>query len=336
MKAHTSASIFLSLFVVAASFANAVAESDADHGRRNAVEQLAFDVLLRGSRTEQVVKREGPISILATDKCGQHRELINEAVAEINEAFGYGKLSLRWRDEVRMPKDDEIVLLLGSVSDGRLLIERAGVSSPGSFRSGSYRYWYKSHTYQNMTKGLVAIDDSLPSEDISMLARKYLLSVLGFRGSSSNLRGDESFFSSNHSLGGTRRGGGSTKSRMLTEVDSALLRFSDRWIAPSETWNRIRKTFDSRWSESLESFQTPGRGELKEKLPDETRGKVMDTPSYNKQAESSPDPKLPTKREAVLACDLVVSMGSVKDSVASIRLPKGSTGRIVGSATICL
>ncbi len=38
---------------------------------------------------------------------------------------------------------------------------------------------------------------------------------------------------------------------------------------------------------------------------------------------------MPTKREAVLACDVVVSMGNGKDATASLRLPKGSKGRIV-------
>lgn len=329
MNIRILASVVLKCFCIVSSVAEASAPSDASPASRESVEQLAFEVLLKDDKTEQVVKRDGPISVLATDKCGQHKELVEEAVADINEAFGYGKLALRWRDEVRTPKDDEIVFLLGSVSDGRLLIERAGVSSPGSFRSGSYRYWYKSHIYQSMTKGLIAIDDSLPSEDLRILTRKYLLSVLGFRGNSRNLRADESFFSSDHALGGRRRVGDSIERQMFTEVDSAMLRFSDRWLAPSMTWNRIRKTFDSRWSESVESFRNPRPTELKDRHFDEPQGRVTNTSSYNKQAESSPESRLPTKREAVLACDLVVSMESAQDETASVRLPKGSRGRIV-------
>jgi hypothetical protein len=326
MKLHAIAGFSLSFSVIFAnlvSFANAQAGSEAREVGRGVVEQLAFDVLLKGEKTEQVVKREGPISLLVTDRSGKHRRSVEEAVADINEAFGYGKLALQWRDQVRTPKDDEIVFLLGSVSDGRQLIERAGVSSPGSFRSGSFRYWYKSHSHQSLTKGLVAIDDSLPDEDISLLARKYLLAVLGFRGSARNLRENESFFSP------TRRSGYSKERKTLTEADSLMLRFADRWIAPSMTWNKIRKILDSKWSDSLESFRTPTLGELRNRASDEALEEVTSNPSHTKQAVALSYSAMPTKREAVLACDVVVSMGNGKDATASLRLPKGSKGRIV-------
>jgi hypothetical protein len=329
VKAHISASLILSFCLVAASLGSSFLKSNAGQISRDVIEQLAFDVLLRGDKSERVVKRDGPIGVIATDKSGGHIQLVEDAVADINEAFGYGKIALRWTDEISTPKDDEIVFLLGSVSDGRGLIERAGVSSPGSFRSGSYRYWYKSHTYQSLTKGLVAIDASLPPEDISLLSRRYLLSVLGFRGSSRNLRDNESFFSPDYSGKRAQKDEDHKERKMLTETDSAMLKFADRWVAASMTWNKVRRVFDSRWSEAVESFLTPGSGELQNHGFDEAPGKIATSPTHTKQAESPSYPESPMKRDGVLACDVIVSLGNEKNATASVRLPKGSKGRIV-------
>jgi len=102
----------------------------------------ALAVILGGNKSEIVDKRVGPIRAIATSQDDSSRELVSQAVGEINDAFGYGKIALSWSDSARL-EDDAITIYIGSKRNGRQLIERFGVSSPRAFGSSTYYYWWE-------------------------------------------------------------------------------------------------------------------------------------------------------------------------------------------------
>lgn len=99
----------------------------------------ALAVVLNGDQTEIVDKRIGPIRAIATSHDESSRDLVNKAVGDVNDAFGYGKVALSWSDHASI-EDDAITIYIGPKRIGRQLIERFGVSSPRAFGSSTYYY----------------------------------------------------------------------------------------------------------------------------------------------------------------------------------------------------
>lgn len=242
------AAIFLCLAFASQAIADA-ATGDGEDAR-----EWATGAFLNGNKSELVDKRVGPIRLISTDESGKSTDLVSEAVAELNDAFGYGKLALS-ESEKAIPEDDAIVLYIGSKSAGRRLIERFGVSSPRAFRGGAYYYWYDDREKREIKRGVVALDEALPEADLARQLRRYLLGTLGYTGSTGY---GEGILSEQRRSGSPRE---PRPTKMLSEFDGVMLKFCDNHVPPAAKWWEIENIVQEKWPDFSAAYRNPAPGD---------------------------------------------------------------------------
>lgn len=207
--------------------------------------QIAMQMLALGKKTDTPDKRVGPVRVMVTCKSDHEYKLATEAVAEINDAFGYGKLALTREEKTRI-EDDAFTLYIGSVSESRKLIEDFGVSSPRAFGNGRSYYWWDKNQRQHIRSGIIALDEDARPTVMATELRRLILAALGYPGVKVSLQP-----SAKKSLEEANT------SKLLSEIQSAVVRFCDKHIPPAMKHWEIRKTFDREWPDFSAAFWNP-------------------------------------------------------------------------------
>lgn len=207
--------------------------------------QTAMEMLTYGVKSDVPDKRVGPVRILLTSGSKDEQKVATQAVAEINDAFGYGKLALSNEEKARR-EDNAISIYIGSKSKGRQLVEDFGVSSPRAFRGSVYYYWWEEHKPHHIWSGIIAIDDKISPHVMAVDLRRLVLASLGYPGvkvaaqTKAGTAADSEIFP-----------------KFLSEIDVALLRFCEKHIPPAAKAWEIRKVFEREWPDFSTAFWNP-------------------------------------------------------------------------------
>lgn len=205
----------------------------------------ALAVILRGDKTEIVDKRVGPIRAIATTHGDSSRELVSQAVSEINDAFGYGKIALSWSDSTDL-QDDAITIYIGPKTNGRQLVERFGVSSPRAFRSSIYYYWWEDGRRNHIRRCLIALDHTSPKDQQSEELRYLLLACMGFKSPWSAKQ-----------LQRTPRSSDTAQDPVFSKFDTAIIRFFDKHVDPGAKAWEMQKVFRNQWPDFSAAYYNP-------------------------------------------------------------------------------
>ena len=206
-----------------------------------------MEVLTFGKKSQVPDKLVGPVRVLLTCGSEDEHKLALEAVAEINDAFGYGKLALSEEEQARV-EDGAITVYIGSKSKGRQLVEDFGVSSPRAFRDGVYYYWWDQYRSHHIRSGIIALDKNAAPDAMAADLRRLILASIGYPGI--QVATQKKAVASPSAV---------LSEKFLSEADSALVRFCDKHISPgAEAWE-IRKTFDREWPDFSAAFWNPSK-----------------------------------------------------------------------------
>ncbi len=235
-------SLFAHHSLSARSAADAVPSSDRAYN-------YALAVVLGGDRTEIVDKRIGPIRAIATCHDETSRDLVNKAVGDVNDAFGYGKIALSWSDSASI-EDDAITIYIGPKRIGRQLIERFGVSSPRTFGSSTYYYWWERERPNHIRRCLIAVDNLSTQERQSEDLRYLLLACMGFKSPWSAKQLQRNSNSSD-----------SAPEPAFSKFDAAIIRFFDKHVDPGARDWEMRRVFKNKWPDFSAAYYNPPKNE---------------------------------------------------------------------------
>ncbi len=205
----------------------------------------ALGVTLGGKKSETIDKRVGPVRAIVTCSDADSSKLVQDAVAAINDAFGYGKIALSESEETEL-KDDAISIFIGSKSQGRQLVERFGVSSPRTFGSGVYYYWWDDRQRNHIRRCLIAIDVTSPSERKAQDLRYLLMACMGFT--------TPWLSSQSHPEG---RGQESHQTSLFSDLGIAVVRFFDKHVDPGMRAHEMRRAFKVEWPDFSSAYWNP-------------------------------------------------------------------------------
>lgn len=209
----------------------------------------ALAVVLKGDQTEIVDKRVGPIRAIATCHDEASRDLVNKAVGDVNDAFGYGKIALSWSDRASI-EDDAITVYIGPKRIGRQLIERFGVSSPRSFGSSTYYYWWEKNRPNHVRRCLIAVDHLSSKERQLEDLRYLLLACMGFKSPWSAKQ-----------LQRTRGSSDAAQEPVFSKFDAAIIRFFDKHVDPGAKSWEMRRVFKNKWPDFSAAYYNPPKDE---------------------------------------------------------------------------
>jgi hypothetical protein len=217
----------------------AVAVPSAEEAYRHALE-----VVLGGNKTAIVDKRVGPIRALLTAPDDETRRLVQQAVAEINDAYGYGKIALAESDRVRL-EDDALTIFVGSKSDGRKLVEDFGVSSPRAFGGGVYYYWWDDGRNNHIRRCLIAIDEASLRHGSTQDLRHLIAASMGL----------QSPWSASHARASSPAD--AAGQQIFSELDVAIIRFFDKHVPPGAKAWEMRNIFKREWPDFSSAYWNP-------------------------------------------------------------------------------
>lgn len=209
----------------------------------------ALAVVLQGNQTEIVDKRIGPIRAIATCHDEASRDLVNKAVGDVNDAFGYGKIALSWSDRASI-EDDAITVYIGPKRIGRQLIERFGVSSPRTFGSSTYYYWWEEDRPNHVRRCLIAVDHLSTKERQLEDLRYLLLACMGFKSPWSAKQ-----------LQQRRSSSDAAQEPAFSKFDAAIIRFFDKHVDPGAKAWEMRRVFKNKWPDFSAAYYNPPKDE---------------------------------------------------------------------------
>jgi hypothetical protein len=242
-----SSRIFAANILLGCAFAANSLGQQADKGEIPAETAFnyALDVVLDGKKSEIVDKRVGPIGAFLTCSDETSREIVHQAVGQINDLFGYGKIAISESEQARID-DDAITLFVGSKSDGRKLVERFGVSSPRAFRGATYYYWWDQARRNHIGRCMIAIDEASSPEIQAENLYYLLMACMGFQS-------PWSAKSHQQSMGGAR----GAQTGGYADLHKATVRFFDKHIPPGSTAHDMRRIFKREWPDFSAAFRQP-------------------------------------------------------------------------------
>jgi len=205
----------------------------------------ALAIVLDGRKTGIVDKLVGPVRAILVCRDAELRKLAHQAVAEVNDAFGYGKIAVQDTENTRL-EDDSITILIGSKRESRQLVKDFGVSSPRAFRGATYYYWWDPRRRNHIRRGVIAIDKTASQEELSDDLKHLLLACMGV----------ESPWDAHLNHPGSR-GQKTEESSIFSEFSVAVLRFFDKHVEPGATAHDMRNTFKREWPDFSSAYWNP-------------------------------------------------------------------------------
>ena len=215
---------------------------------------FAFTHFLSGKKTTIVDKRVGPIRAIATAQDDSLHESVSQAVGEINDAFGYGKIALSWSDKVRM-ESDSLTIFIGSKRQCRQLIEDFGVSSPRGFGYSTYYYWWDGTNRHHIERAIIAINDAIPKARLSEELRYLLLACMGFP----NFRSAREYrhFMSEREHQRQPTSMDADLEPAFSDSETAIIRFWDKHVHPKSKEWEVKKIFQNEWPDFSAAYCNP-------------------------------------------------------------------------------
>jgi hypothetical protein len=234
-----AAKLLLSLAVACVSLKDLEAQQTAPAAPSyEAAYNYALEVVL-------VDKLVGPTRAILVCRDEGLRNLAHQAVAEINDAFGYGKIALQDAESARL-EDDSITIFIGSKRKGRQLIEDFGVSSPRAFRGAVYYYWWDRQRRHHIRRGVIVIDETSSQQEFSEDLKYLLLACMGVR---------SPWVADLHHP--RVRGQKPAEGSIFSDFSVAVVRFFDKHVPPgARAWD-MRKAFESEWPDFSSAYWNP-------------------------------------------------------------------------------
>lgn len=205
----------------------------------------ALEIVLGGKQTEIVDKLVGPVRAILVCRDAELRNLAHQAVAEINAAFGYGKIAVQDAESARL-EDDSITIFIGSKSDGRQLVEDFGISSPRAFRGASYYYWWDREWRHHIRRGVIVIDETSSRQELSEDLKHLLLACMGVQ---SPWAAD-----SHHPRA---RGQKPAEGSVFSDFSVAVVRFFDKYVPPGARAYDMQRAFKREWPDFSSDYWNP-------------------------------------------------------------------------------
>jgi hypothetical protein len=207
--------------------------------------EYALGVVLGGAKSEIVDKRVGPIRAILTCRDEESRTIVDDAVAAVNDAFGYAKIALSVSERAVL-EDDALIIFVGSKSDGRQLVEGFGISFPRAFGDGVYYYWRDNSQRHHIRRCLIAINEESPPERKTEDLKNLLMACMGFQSPWSSV---------NYHPNARRRE--SQETSIFSNFGIAVVRFFDKHIDPSAKAWEMRKVFKREWPDFSAAYWNP-------------------------------------------------------------------------------
>jgi hypothetical protein len=207
--------------------------------------EYALGVVLGGKKSEIVDKRVGPIRAILTCRDEASRKIVEDAVAAVNDAFGYAKIALSVSEKTVLA-DDALIIFVGSKSDGRQLVESFGISSPRAFGDGVYYYWWDNSQRHHIRRCLIAINEESPPERKTDDLKDLLMACMGFQSPWSSV---------NYHPNARRRE--SQETSIFSSFGIAVVRFFDKQINPGAKAWEMRNVFKREWPDFSSAYWNP-------------------------------------------------------------------------------
>lgn len=199
-----------------------------------------------GWRSESKTRKsESQKQVLFRDSTGRCTDSFLQAVEDLNKAFGYQKLmpQITTKDQT---KDQAVVLLLGTKSDGRRFLREAGARA--GTPNGAWNGWFWWDASNEMSKAAIAIYlEEVTEHSLKFYFRRSLLTALGYPGYTERYNSIFDTYESRYPNPKEVAALDPKATSFLSEWDVAILRFCDRFLSTDANRSNIRKVIAREW-----------------------------------------------------------------------------------------
>jgi hypothetical protein len=206
----------------------------------------------------RVYKADSQTQVIFHDESGKNADTFLNAVSDLNEAFGYQKLTPQLSANVA-PLTESIVIYYGSPSLGRSKLREFGASG-ALVRPWSYWSYWDNNQNRAISRTLGAISDKdVSGLNLSFVIKRIILGASGFPGVSERYPGlsqpkGGGIFSNLRSPCSNSENTRENQKKLLSNFDKAVIRFVDRFLETNSSRGDIHKLINRRWTGFIDEF----------------------------------------------------------------------------------